>query len=88
MRTLPNPRSGRPTPRHKCPKARQAAAVKQHKHAPNGQPGLARHDRDQMLLDRRRPAALLHARAYLTHGTCRSASFMRHDVAHKVRGRP
>ena len=35
MRTFLNPRSGRPAPRHRCPKARRAAAVKQHKHAAN-----------------------------------------------------
>jgi hypothetical protein len=38
-------------------------------------PRPAKHGRDQVLLDRRRPAALLHRWSHLTHGRCRAPFF-------------
>ena len=68
-----SPPVGRSCARHRCPKARPAAAVKQHRNAANRGPVSRISPRNQALLDRRRPAALPRAHAHLTHGTCRSA---------------
>ena len=54
-----------PAPRPRCPKARRAAAVKQHKDAANHRPVPRSATPTQELLDRRRTAALPRDRSHL-----------------------
>lgn len=65
--------------------ARQATAVKQHKHAANHEYVARTTTPTQTLLDRRRPAALPQNRSHLTHGTCRSAQNLRRDGVIRTR---